>query len=178
MDIHQLQVSYEPTQDRLLLQVRTRDAHLIAIWLTRRMVMRMWPHFRRMLTGMSVQAAAPGAMAVPEAQEMLAQAARAKALKTADFKTPFSSEPVQRPLGAEPMLPLTAKLRATPKGVLVLSLKDVQDRTMELRFGDTMAHGLNRLVEQALQRAEWGLSPAEPAAAAPPAAPSPATVLN
>jgi len=178
VDIHQLQVRYEPTQDRLLLQVRTRDAHLIAIWLTRRMVMRMWPHFRRMLTGISVHAAAPGAMAVPEAQEMLAQAARAKALKTADFQTPFSSDPVQHPFGTEPMLPLTAKLRATPKGELVLSLKDAQERAMELRFGDTMAHGLNRSVEQALQRAEWGLVLAQAPATAAPASTSPAPVLN
>lgn len=146
------------------MQVRTRDAHLIAIWMTRRMVMRMWPHFRRMLAGVSVHAAAPGAVAVTEAQEMLAEAARSKALQTADFKTPFSSDPAQRLLGPEPMLPLTAKLRTTAKGVIVLGLKDAHDRTMELRFGDTMAHGLSRLVEQAVQRAEWGLTLEQPAA--------------
>jgi hypothetical protein len=50
IDIHQIQVKYDALADRLLLQIRTREEVLFPIWLTRRMVMRLWPHFRIMVS--------------------------------------------------------------------------------------------------------------------------------
>jgi hypothetical protein len=75
MDIHQIQVKFDPVADRLLLQIRTRDDSLFPIWLTRRMVMRLWPHLRGMVSGLAVTRSAPTALAVPEARDMLADAA-------------------------------------------------------------------------------------------------------
>ena len=49
--------------------------------------MRLWPHFRQAVVNLAVARSAPGAMAVPEAREMLAEAAREKALEKADFKS-------------------------------------------------------------------------------------------
>jgi hypothetical protein len=70
MDIHQIQVKYDALADRLLLQIRTRDEQLFPIWLTRRMVIRLWPHFRGMVSGLAVSRTAPLATAVPEARDM------------------------------------------------------------------------------------------------------------
>jgi hypothetical protein len=41
MQIHQLQVRYDPLADRVLLQVRTREGELMAASLTRRMAARL-----------------------------------------------------------------------------------------------------------------------------------------
>ena len=84
MDIHQIQVKYDALADRLLLQIRTRDEQLFPIWLTRRMVIRLWPHFRGMVSGLAVTRSAPSALAVPEARDMLADAARERALSVGD----------------------------------------------------------------------------------------------
>ena len=177
MDIHQIQVKYDPLADRLLLQIRTRDDLLFPIWLTRRLVIRLWPHFRGMVSGLAVSRSAPSAMAVPEARDMLAEAARERALKSADFKTEFNTSSVKQPLGPEPVLPTAIDLRPAQGQAVVLVIRDAAGRSLELAFGEDLAHGLMKLVESALAASEWGLVAPQAAAAGEPNAP-PARVLN
>jgi hypothetical protein len=165
MDIHQIQVKYDPLADRLLLQIRTREEQLFPIWLTRRMVVRLWPHFRGMVSGLAVSRTAPSALAVPEARDMLADAARERALKAADFKTAFNASAATQPLGPEPVLPIAIDLRPAPGQAVVLVIRDNHGRSLELAFGEDLAHGLLKLVESALAGSEWGLG--TPAAAQP-----------
>jgi hypothetical protein len=177
MDIHQIQVKYDPLADRLLLQIRTRDDSLFPIWLTRRMVMRLWPHFRGMVSGLAVTRSAPSAMAVPEARDMLADAARERALQSADFKTQFDASSAKQPLGPEPVLPAAIDLRPAKGQAVVLVIRDADGRSLELAFGEDLAHGLSRLVESALVASEWGLVAAAVETQAEPGKP-PARVLN
>ena len=176
MDIHQIQVKYEPVADRLLMQVRTRDEQLFALWLTRRMVMRLWPHFRHLVTDLAVARTAPSAMPVPEAREMMAQAAREKALQSTDFKTKFNPTSTKLPLGPEPMLPAAIDLGKAPGGAVILAVRDTQGRSLELRLGEDLANGWMKLVESALAVSGWGL--VAPPAPPEPAAAKPARVLN
>jgi hypothetical protein len=177
MDIHQIQVKYDPVADRLLLQIRTREEQLFPIWLTRRMVVRLWPHFRGMVSGLAVSRTAPSALAVPEARDMLADAARERALKAADFKTAFNASAATQPLGPEPILPTAIDLRPAAAQAVVLVIRDTHGRSLELAFGEDLAHGLLKLVESALAGSEWGL--VTPAAAQPAEPGTPAArVLN
>ena len=177
MDIHQIQVKYDPLADRLLLQIRTRDELLFPIWLTRRMVIRLWPHFRGMVSGLAVTRSAPSAMAVPEARDMLAEAARERALQSADFKTQFDTSGAKQPLGPEPVLPAAIDLRPAKGQAVVLVIRDADGRSLELAFGEDLAHGLSRLVESALVASEWGLVAAAVETQSEPGKP-PARVLN
>ena len=177
MDIHQIQVKYDPLADRLLLQIRTRDELLFPIWLTRRMVIRLWPHFRGMVSGLAVTRSAPSAMAVPEARDMLADAASERALQSADFKTEFDTSGAKQPLGPEPVLPAAIDLRPAKGQAVVLVIRDADGRSLELAFGEDLAHGLSRLVESALVASEWGLVAAAVETQSEPGKP-PARVLN
>ena len=176
MDIHQIQVKYDPLADRLLLQIRTRDESLFPIWLTRRMVMRLWPHLHGMVSGLAVTRSAPAALAVPEARDMLADAARQRALKSADFKTEFNPSSARQPLGPEPALPMAIDLRPAQGQAVVLVIRDTAGHSLELALGEDLAHGLLALVESALASSDWGLT-VQPAAGTEPAAP-PARMLN
>jgi hypothetical protein len=177
MDIHQIQVRYEAAADRLLMLVRTRDEQLFAIWLTRRMVMRLWPHFRQAVVHLALARSAPGSMAVPEARDMLAEAAREKALEKADFKTPFDASAGRHALGPEPMLPVAVDLGHDAKGALVFSVRDGHGRQLSLNLGEDLANGLMKLVESALAAADWGLTVGASTAPAPADAPV-SRVLN
>jgi hypothetical protein len=177
MNNDQIQVKYDHLADRLLLQIRTRDELLFPIWLTRRMVIRLWPHFRGMLSGLAVTRSAPSAMAVPEARDMLADAARERALQSADFKTEFDASAAKQPLGPEPMLPAAIDLRPAKGQAVVLVIRDADGRSLELAFGEDLAHGLSRLVESALVASEWGLVAAAVETQSEPGKP-PARVLN
>lgn len=172
MDIHQIQVKYDAAADRLLMQVRTRAGEVVGVWLTRRMMLRLWPHFDRAVTHVAVQRTAPDATVMPEAREMLQQAARERPLPHADFSKQFDPQPAARPLGTEPLLPTEINLTPSPTGALALRLREEGGRSLELRLGEELSSALLRLVEKALRASGWGLLPdaAPPAAAAPPGA--------
>lgn len=171
MSIHQIQLRYEAAADRLLLQVRTRQAELYAVWLTRRMVARLRPHLRLAVTKLAVARAAPQSMPVPEARAMFEQAARERPLPNADFQTRFEAEGSRHPLGTEPLLAGEVDLRGLPGGGLGLALREPRGRQLDLRLDADLATALLRLLDQALAGADWGLPADEPAADPVPAGP-------
>jgi hypothetical protein len=89
VDIHQIEIKYLADADRLQMQVRTRAGELVSIWFTRRLMLRLWTPLQQLAARLAVARTAPGAVAVPEAREMLAQAARKRVLENTDFSTPF-----------------------------------------------------------------------------------------
>ena len=160
MSIHQIQVRYEPVHDRLLLQVLTMDRKLLPIWLTRRLTSRLMPHLRRTASAVAAAGASPNAVVLPDAQDMMAQASRERALKAADLKTPFDAKQAQQPLGPEPLLPVAIDI-ATPGGKgLALNFRDAASQSVEVKLGHDHALVMIELIESAIEQAEWGLQAA------------------
>jgi hypothetical protein len=126
---------------------------------------------QKIVTQANLAQVAPNATVLPEAQAMMAQAARDRPLPTARFNEPFNAQPVAQPLGPEPLLPEAIDLGPGPDGKgLQMQLRETAGRRMSLRLNDDLATALMRLLEQALKEADWDLAPwAAPAteAAAP-----------
>lgn len=155
--------------DRLLWRINTSDGQLIAIWLTRRLTLRLWPHLTQMITQLAVRRqlpqSNPAATLLPEARDMLNEAARESALRKADFKTPFDSQPRALPLGDEPMLAVQVRLVPLPEGLLRLQVTDTSGRNVQLQLSDELAIAVQELLVRALTEADWGWSPAAAPAA-------------
>lgn len=173
MEIHQIQVKVDPLADRLLLQVRTRDEKLFAVWLTRRLTMRLLPHLVQTVSALAVARTAPGALAVPEARDMLAAAARDRALQNADFETAFDASSAQSALGPEPMLPAEVDLVRGQSSGLSLRIRDRMGRSLDLFLGEEFALAFLQLVERAAVQADWGLGPVRPGAGSETQSPAP-----
>ena len=179
MDIHQIQIQYDGLADRLLLRIRTRDAQAVAVWLTRRMVSRLLPVMDQTVSRWVASRQAPQAMAVPEARDMMVEGERQKALAQSDFRTPFDGA-VQLPLGDQPLLPEAIDLGQTPQGSLLWRVRETAPgRSLELQLRDELVHGLMALLQQALAKADWGLTlPMPTDTKAPHAGAKPGTLLN
>jgi hypothetical protein len=157
-----MQVVYEPRADRLLWQIRTRDGALYAVWLTRRLMMRLWPPFQGLVADAALaQVQTAGAVAVPEARAMMAEVARHKPLPGANFQAPFDSRPTSRPLGAEPLLPDHVELTPQPAPsaqktrALVIRIREHEGRSLDMQLNEDLSTALMRLMENALAAAEW-----------------------
>lgn len=173
MSIHQIQVRYEPVHDRLLLQMLTVDRQLLPIWLTRRLTSRLMPHLRRTVSAVAAAGASPNAMVLPDAQDMMAQASRERALKSADLKTPFDADQARQPLGPEPLLPVAIDV-AAPGGVgVALTFRDSARQSVEVKLGQDHALVMVELIEAAIAQSEWELPAAGATAAAEPPRPDP-----
>lgn len=159
MEIHQIQVRYEPLADRLLVQIRTRQEQLFSIWLTRRLTVRLLPHLQQSVVAAALSRSAPGSVAVAEARDMLAAAAREEALRSADFSSPFDVSVAQPALGPEPLLPMAVDLMQDARSGLSLRVRDAQHHSLDLQLGDEFAVAFVQLIESALAQTEWGLAP-------------------
>ncbi len=181
MAIHQIQVRYDAAADRLLMQLRTTAAEHYAVWLTRRMVSRLYPPFRQAVTQASVAQATPQALPVPEARQMLEQAALQRPLQGADFQQAFTTADASHPLGPEPLLADAADLRPGANGQLTLAVRETRGRRIELTLTAELATALLRLMDGALAAADWGLpfpGPEAPAATDAAAGGGPRPLLN
>lgn len=153
--LHQLQLAYHPEQDRLLLRATTRDGREFRFWLTRRLLKGLWPALHRALAReVGVQTPAD-----PMAQREVLQFRRQQAVQRADFSTPFEElHGRTHPLGEEPVLVARAALAPARDGRHGLSLLPRAGPGCNLALTDDLLHSLIRLLEDALERADWGLA--------------------
>lgn len=162
MHIRQVSLQYHAEADRLLLRVRSSDDHLFAVWMTRRLCLRLWPHLSAMVhqagVAKAVALAAPQATPTPEAAAMLAESARERTLQQADFSQPFQATAAQQPFGPEPMLAHTVQLTPQDGGRLQLSISDAQRRNVQLVLDAALGTAVHELMLAALRQADWGLS--------------------
>jgi hypothetical protein len=158
MAIHQIQVRYDSTADRLLLKLRTHSAEHYAVWLTRRMTARLFPPFHDAVLRAGVAQATPQAMAVPEARQMLEQAALQRPLPGANFDEPFAEADCSFPLGPDPLLPDAIDLRPGSGGQITIALRETRGRRLEMQLTGELSTALLRLMTGALQVSDWGLS--------------------
>lgn len=167
MQIHQLSLHYRPEADRLLLRVNANDGQQFAVWLTRRLTLRLWPHLDSAVTRIGVAREAPPtahvATLMPEAQAMLAHSARERALHGADFTTPFHEQASAHPLGSEPMLATEVRLTPVSGGQLRLVIIDSHRRNVQMQLTEALATAVQALMVQALRQADWGHALERPA---------------
>src|SRR3954468_31060 len=106
MKIHQLSVTYLAEQDRILVRVNTEAAEEMRLWLTRRLMLGLWPLLSRLLTEHLLKLEAAGTVldtADEALKKMLADFRREEFLQHADFETPYRDNQAL-PLGEEPLL--------------------------------------------------------------------------
>ena len=107
MQIHQMSVTYLPEQDRILMRINTTDGEEMRMWLTRRLMVGLWPLMSKLLTEHLLKLESAGASlsgANPELKKMLADFRKEEFLQHADFDTPYMQGQTRLPLGEEPLL--------------------------------------------------------------------------
>lgn len=165
--LRQIQVRFEPEQDRLRLRIKTSDEAVLQAWLTRRLVALLWPHLEKALAANADVSAQDS----DEAKRAVKEFQREGALQKSDFTKPFDEDGAQL-LGDEPLLVAKATLGKSEKHptLHVLRLEPKEGRGLNLSLPEPILHTLCELIRRAVAKADWGLDLAPaPAAAKPPA---------
>ena len=158
--IHQLQVAYKQTEDRLLLRFNTSDGAEFRFWLTRFFVKQFWPGLRG---AMGVKTTGQDSAPIPDD---IAGFMHQSAVEQADFATEFVPSTAPCPLGEEPILVCRAAIRSNGAGAFILSLYPEQGLGVELGVDQNLLHLLSKLIHDAVAKEEWGLEIRLPGAAA------------
>jgi hypothetical protein len=173
MNIHQLSVTYLAEEDRILARINTTAGEEMRLWLTRRLMVGLWPLLSKVMTGHLLRLEAAGTSlesASDELKTMLADFRKQEFLQHADFETPYNEDKASLPLGAEPLLVTDVDAAPLPNGRLRLSFNETltgnaataQPRRFQMEMEPRLMQGLLHLLEQALSQSGWR-EPFEPA---------------
>lgn len=178
MDIRQLSVRYHTDQDRILVCISTTAGEEVQMWLTRRMVMRLWPLINRIVIdhfAIAQNAKTDGyvdlAAMDPKTRQMLADIRAQEAAQTADFSTPYQGKLANRPLGDTPLLVTEVNLTPKENGQMQMNFKEalldpLSSRGFQLDMPADLVFGVLNLLKQALDQSQWEIG-GKPAATAP-----------
>ena len=153
----QINVRYDPAEDRLLLRMNAPTPEGTAeyrLWLTRRFVQLMWQGLEK-----SMEADQTVDPAVQSSQrEAVRQFKEEAALSSADFATPYRKEAVLTPLGEDPVLITKMQIKQAEAGKKVLIMSGEDGPSVTLALAENMLHSVRKLIADAAERAGWGLS--------------------
>jgi hypothetical protein len=176
MQIHQLSVNYQAEQDRLLLRVNSTSGEEMRLWLTRRLMVGLWPMLSKLHTEQLLRGEAAGAAldaTDEDLRRMLADFRKEEFLQRADFETPYQ-DPGTLPLGVEPLLVTDVDASTLPSGRLRLAFNERpsasggdKPRGFQVEMEARLMQGLMHLLEQAIGRSQWRHPFTAPVAQAP-----------
>jgi hypothetical protein len=159
MNIHQLSVIYVEEQDRILVRFNTSEGEELRLWLTRRMLARVYEpmqeavgHLEARKTQLSDGSAVN--------RRMLAELKRAEVLEKSDFSTPYKGHSGELPLGILPVLVTQMSMSVQDNRQLKISFEErlpeqEEVRAFEVSMESPMLHGFMHLLESAMGKAQW-----------------------
>lgn len=154
--INQMQLSYEPEEDRILFRVNTLQTEEFRFWITRRFAF-LWlkilqDHLERD-PDVSVQA-------TPEGREAVKEFKKEQAEQSADFTQKFSPLASAFPLGEEALL--AYKLSFAYKGNMMnLTIEPKEGKGISLMLNRELNVSLTRLLLAAGEKADWKIKESE-----------------
>lgn len=165
MNVHQLSVSYQPEQDRILVRINTTEGSELHFWLTRRLTLGLTPVLDKVAAEQGVRQGVGGvppaqvAAMDPLSKKAVADFQRSETLRGADFRTPYQSAKETPPLFERPLLLTEVAITPLANGQLRLAcaekLAGGQPRSFQLALTPQLIHAFMHLLERALQKSQW-----------------------
>lgn len=155
--IKQLNIGFNPLEDRLLLRVRTEDDDGAAEYrflLTRRFVRLLLTSTEQLLSA----ELRSDPRVVPEGREAFRRFREDEALSGADFTTPYRDDNARTPLGGEPLLLQGLRAAAKSGGAFAIELQSTTGKSLTLNLNADLLVSLRELIAREVKRAEWDLS--------------------
>lgn len=179
MELHQLQVAYNQEQDRLLLRATFRTEqkalHEVRAWITRRILIRLWPGILRALETKVTLEQPQAQHAKREIVGMAHEASINDNVRRGGFAAKFEDTAQEYPLGAEPLLVTTANFHLKANQPVRIEFIDTAGKRFEIAFSDRVLHGFCKLLQDGVKTAQWEVELAMPGMSGAQAAP---VVLN
>jgi len=158
MQIHQIQIRHDETEDRLLLRLSTLDNREFRFWLTRRFVKRLWALLVQMLEwdqAVRQQVDPVTRRTVLDIQHE-GYSQQANYSKKFDEATPEA--PRSLPLGEAPALLAMVKGKKGEHGVQMLSLRPCQGQGIDMTLDTRLLHIFSRLLHQGVAHTDWDIN--------------------
>lgn len=146
--LHQINVQYSNTEDRILLRTSTSNNDEYLIWLTRR-------YTKLLIDILDKEINKRGGTTTlgtkKETKKLFTEGA---------FEKPYAeNQPKNHPLGENGMLAFGIKTGTDNSGNLILEIQSESKKGITYNLNDTLIYMFYSLLMQSVERAEWQLGP-------------------
>lgn len=151
--LHQVQIKYEPVEDRALLRIRTQEAQEMRFWLTRRLTRGLWKLLMHLL--------ASDSEVVRHSDERAKSAVLSfkheEAIARSDFTTQYQGDQASAATGDAPLLLVKAEGRLQKDGRRLLRLHPQGGQVVQLVLDDKLTHSLCKIISDMVRGTDWDL---------------------
>lgn len=151
--ISQMQMVYNPEEDRILYRVNTIDKNEFRFWISRRYAMLLL----KVLKDHRSSDPDLSTLATPEDKKVVQEFKREQAMDGANFKKKFEEDNNQYPLGEEAKLAFKLTYNVKPDGNLMLSLQPKDGQGINVAINQDINFTLTELILSAGRKGDWKL---------------------
>ncbi len=151
--ISQIQMSFVPIEDRILLRLNTVDSQGFAFLMTRRYVKLLWPVLLKMLANdqqITVQQS-------EQAKKEVLSFKHQQAAQQMDYSQEYKDDNTQQPLGNDPVLLSKIAAKQAPDGKQILSIQPEEGQGIDLTLDQNLLHSICKLLQDTVSKAEWDI---------------------
>lgn len=148
--ISQMQMKYEPEEDRVLFRVNSADGKQFRLWLTRRYIQLLVQSLKKHLDSDPDISSQP----TPAAKQAVQSFKQEQAIQGANFKKAFEETVEQLPLGDTAVLAYRLNYRLD-KDILHLGIEPKEGKGVNLALNRDINVSMTRLIAAAVQQADW-----------------------
>jgi len=155
--INQIQMSFSPSEDRILMRMNTTDSTSFQFWLTRRYVKLLWP----VLLSMLVKDEKITAQQSDQAKQEVLSFQHQEAAQKMNYSREYQADTQQQPLGSEPILLGRIGANEREDGTQVLSMHPETGQGVELALNQTLLHSVCKLLQDTVEKTDWDINLAQ-----------------
>lgn len=165
MNVHQIQMRYNPQEDRILLRILSKERAEFRFWMTRRYVKLLWAVLIKMLE----RDPAAAAHSDENVRRTMMGFQHADAVRGGEFTKPYEEGVAQLPLGDAPVLLSRVSGKQPGSQPQTLSLHPDKGQGIDLGVNSALLHMISKLLTDAVAQSDWDLKLAiDPDFAVPP----------
>ena len=151
--LHQLTLTFDPVQDRMLLRIGTGENTEYQLWLTRRFVKILWgalmetldrnPEIRKDL--------------MPDVRDAVKAMEHQEAVQSSDFSKSHAKDNVNLTSNSGPLLVTGGQVKLVNADNTVLAFKTADGEGVQFGLNQKLLHALCHMMITSSEKAEWDL---------------------
>lgn len=159
--MHQMQLSYVSTEDRILFRMNTKARQEFRFWMTRRYISILWNTLAKLLASNPDSPEVTAERTAPVMKDPIVESAKQEIkhqelVSKADFETQYQ-ESTYLPLGEEPALLFSVGMKTGPEGNPLLCMHPEKGQGIEMALNEQILHSLAKLIVDTTTKAGWRL---------------------
>lgn len=150
--LHQLTMSYDATQDRILFRLATQEKTEYRMWLTRRFVSVLWGALKQSFSTNETLTR----IVDKEIKDAVLGMKHQEAVQKTDFETPAATDTTDVTSNTGPMLVVGGQVHPGDK-ITALTFKTEQGTDIKFNLNEQLLHAFCHLIVSTTTRANWHL---------------------